>query len=245
MKCKILLPVAAICLLSAYQEPDDITFRDSASYRWLNKEVLESRTLDDMETLDHWVPFTTGAPEVVDARVVSKVTEATNIVARLALTREHSHDGGQSLRMRIPAGLDAPGPKSGRSWGSTGVRRQFSREDWTAFNRVSVWIYPNCPGFQVVYMELRIYNDGVEKLPALFGQEGENSLILRNHEWNHVEWEVGNVARDKVTNLEFSCLLSGHEPEGSDSLQYDFDGLTLEKVEPDYIEGWDVWPGRI
>jgi hypothetical protein len=125
------------------------------------------------------------------------------------------------------------------------VRRQFEGEDWRAFNRLSLWIYPDCSGFQVVSLELRVYNEGVEKLPALFGQEGETTLVLRNHEWNHVLWEIGNVARDKVTGFEISCLMSGHEPEAADTMTYDVSRLELEQVNPDYVEGWDVWPGHI
>jgi len=39
--------------------------------------------------------------------------------------------------------------------------------------------------------------------------------------------------------------MSGNEPEAADVLTYDFDHLELELVDPDYIEGWGVWPGRI
>ncbi|MCK5705943.1 MAG: glycoside hydrolase family 9 protein, partial [Cyclobacteriaceae bacterium] len=126
-----------------------------------------------------------------------------------------------------------------------GVRRMFKGEDWTKSNRISLWIYPDCPGFYINWLELRVYNDGVENLPALFGQEGETSLLLRNKEWNHVVWEIGNVARDKVTSLEISYYLSGNEPEASDTATYYIDHLELQKVDPDYIEGWGVWPGRI
>ena len=145
----------------------------------------------------------------------------------------------------MPTRLDVPEPKSGRGWGSAGVRRQFDGEDWRDFNRLSLWVCPDCPGFYVVALELRLFNEGAEKLPALFGQEGETTQVLRNHEWNHVVWEIGNVARDKVTRLEISGLMSGHEPEAADAQTYDFDHLELEKVAPDYVEGWDVWGGRI
>jgi len=48
------------------------TARDSAASRWLNKKVIASRVLDDMESPAHWTAFSTGAPEVVDARAVQK-----------------------------------------------------------------------------------------------------------------------------------------------------------------------------
>ena len=223
----------------------DLNFRRSAEYRWLNKEVLESRMLDNMNNLDHWKEFTTGAQQIVDARVDFKQTEASRELASISITNDKKHNGDHSLKMRIPARLNIPGPKSGRGWGTAGVHRVFDGEDWQDWNRISLWIYPDNPGTYVNWLELRIYNDGVEKLPAQFGQEGETSLILRDHEWNHVVWEIGNVARDKITALEVSYYLSGNEPEATDTATFYLDQLELQKVKPDYIEGWKVWPGRI
>jgi glycosyl hydrolase family 9/cellulase-like Ig domain-containing protein len=245
MKYCVFLLAAGMCFWAAGQEPMPDASKDSAANRWLNKKVIASRVLDDMESPAHWTAFSTGAPEVVDARAAQKTTEPGHSVAEISFSRERSRNGRQSLRLRMPTRLEVPGPKNGRGWGSAGVRRQFDGEDWRQFNRLSLWIYPDCPGFYVVAQELRLYNDGVEKLPAPFGQEGETSLVLRNHEWNHVVWEIGNVARDKVTRLEISSLMSGNEPEAADVLTYDFDHLELEQVDPDYVEGWDVWPGRI
>jgi hypothetical protein len=245
MKYCVLVLAARMSFSAAGQELLPDASLDSAANRWLNKKVIASRVLDDMEGPAHWTAFSTGAPEVVDARAAQKTAQPSNTVAEISFSRERSRNGRQSLHLRMPTRLDIPGPKNGRGWGSAGVRRQFNGEDWRPFNRLSLWIYPDCPGFYVVALELRLYNDGVEKLPAPFGQEGETTLVLRNHEWNHVVWEIGNVDRDKVTRLEISSLMSGNEPEAVDVLAYDFDHLELDQVEPDYVEGWEVWPGRI
>ena len=209
------------------------------------KEVLNTRVLDDMESVDHWTAFPRGAQQIVDARVVTEISDVNRVITEMTLTKKQSHDGGQSLCVRIPSKLNVPGPESGRGWGTAGVRRKFDGEDWSGSNRISLWVYPECPGFYVNWLELRVANEGVEKLPALFGQEGETSILLRNGEWNHVVWEIGNVARDKITNLEISYYMSGNEPEAPDTATYYFDQLELQKVEPDHIEGWDIWPGRI
>jgi len=218
---------------------------DSAAYRWLNKTVLDSRPLDDMENLDHWRSFTTSGVAIVDARVVSETKDSAGSVAAISLSKERTHHGEHSLLMRTPVRLAGAPPANGRHWGRSGIRRLFDGEDWTKYNRVSFWIYPDLPGFYTTALDLTLYNDGVEKMPPLFGQEGETSLVLRNHEWNHVVWEIGNVARDKVTALEMSYGLSGHMPEEADTIQFFFDELDLQRVEADKIEGWDVWPGRI
>jgi hypothetical protein len=245
IKYCLFLLVAGMSCWADGQEPVREVFEDSAAHRWLNKKVITSRVLDDMETPANWEAFSTGAPEVVDARAAQKSTEHDGTVAEMTFSRQQSREGRQSLLMRMPTRLEVPGPKNGRGWGSAGIRRRFDGEDWCPFNRLSLWVYPDCPGWHVIAQEWRLYNDGVEKLPAAFGQEGETTVVLRNHEWNHVVWEIGNVARDKVSRLEIASLMSGHEPEAADTLTYYFDHLELEQVDADYVEGWDVWPGRI
>jgi len=54
-----------------------------------------------------------------------------------------------------------------------------------------------------------------------------------------------NVARDKITKLEITSSISGHEPEACDTTSLYFDDLYLERVDPDYVEGWPVWNERI
>ncbi|MEK7475742.1 MAG: glycoside hydrolase family 9 protein [Candidatus Coatesbacteria bacterium] len=218
---------------------------DSAANRWLHKKVLASRLLDDMTTPAHWTAFTTGAPEVADARVKPRIGDRDRAVATIAFARNRSRGGRKALRMRLPSRLEGPGPANGRGWGGAGVRRRFDGEDWRRFNRLSLWIRPDCRGHGVVALGLCLHNDGAEKLPAAFGQEGETTVDLKDREWNHVVWEIGNVARDRVTRLEISGLMSGHEPGAATTLTFDLDRLELEQVEPDYIEGWEVWPGRI
>jgi hypothetical protein len=220
-------------------------FQESASYRWLQKKVLASRVLDDMRSLDHWTAFTNNPPALVDSRVDIQASRSKTVTAEMSLTKERSRDGGESLRLRTPTKLNVPGPTNGRGWGETGVTRHFDGENWGNFNRISVWIYPDSAGAYVTALGLMLHNNGIVKLPASFGQEGETNMVLRNHEWNHVVWEIGNVARDKITALDFSYYMAGNEPEAADTATYYFDHLELQQVDPDYIEGWGVWPGRI
>jgi len=218
--------------------PLEANFQDSAAYRWLNKTVLASRVLDDLHSLDHWTAFTNNPGAVVDARVEAKISRSQTVTAEMTLS-------GHTLRLRTPTKLNVPGPANGRGWGETGVTRHFDGEDWSAFNRISVWIRPDCEGAYVTALGLALHNDGVVKVPPAFGQEGETNVVLRNHEWNHVVWEIGNVARDRITALDFAYYMAGNEPEAADTATYYFERLELQRVEPDYIEGWGVWPGRI
>ncbi len=227
------------------REPMTEEFKDSAAYRWLNKKVLDKRMLDDMESLDNWRSFTTAGVEVVDARKVIKTTDSNSSVATIELSKQSVHQGSYSMLMTTPTRLVGPAPKNGRQWGRSGVRRLFKGEDWTAYNRISIWIYPDLPGFYTTALDCMLYNDGTVKLPAVFAQEGQTSLVLKNHQWNHVVWEIGNVARDKITSFEMSYGLSGSYPGEAGKIHFYFDQMELEKVDADKVEGWDVWPGRI
>ena len=245
MKYILFFTVLLLSLTLKGQEPMKIDFKNSAEYRWLNKDVLDSRILDKMEDKVNWTPFTGGAITLVDSRSDNKAVESKKNYVVAAVSENKSHTGKKSLKIVFPSKIEVPGPKSGRGWGNAGVWYMVQNEDWTKFNRISVWIYPDNPGAYQNWLELRVFNDGNEKLPALFGQEGESIFNLKNHEWNHVVWEIDNVARDKITKLEISTIISGHEPEASDSTTFYIDDLQLEKVDPDYIEGWPVWEGRI
>ncbi|HUX96573.1 MAG TPA: glycoside hydrolase family 9 protein [Bacteroidales bacterium] len=232
-------------LVATGQQPMEINVSNSAYYRWLNKEIHESKTLDNMENEMKWISFTGGAIALADSRIDKKEEAGKKNYVETEISADHKHQGNNSLRMIFPSRLDIPAPKSGRGWCPVGIRFNVNNEDWRRFNRISVWIFPDNPGAYSPHLELRLFNDGAEKLPALFGQEGESIFNLKNHEWNHVVWEIENVARDMITKVEISTSISGHEPEACDSTTYYFDDLALEKVDPDYIEGWPVWKGRI
>ena len=115
--------LAGILAIEGLCQPIQVNYEHSAPYRWLNKEVLDSRSLDNMETLDNWVPFTMGAQQIVDSRSDNRPEELNRIITEMSLSRERSRDEGQSLRMRLPTKLDVPGPRNGRGWGTAGVRR--------------------------------------------------------------------------------------------------------------------------
>ena len=245
MTFRIIAAFLAFSAIASGQEPMKADAQNSAMYRWLNKKVIESRTLDGMETTEHWIPFTNGAISVVDARQTAKIEQSKKMVTEMSVTAAKAHGKGKSLLVKLPTRLEGPGPASGRGWGTAGIVRKFDNEDWSNYNRISLWIFPDCPGAYQNWLEMTVFNDGIEKLPALFGQEGETTILLQNGEWNHIVWEIGNVSRDRITGFQISSWMPGNEPEASDSLKYYFDDLALEKVDPDYIEGWNVWPGRI
>ena len=195
---------------------------DGAYFRWLNKKVLDSRLLDGMEDLSTWSFRGPGD---------------------MALTDVRSKQGKYSLRLRsIPS---PTGEAANSDWGGLTATRVFPGEDWSAFNRISVWIYPEITGAPAISCSLVLHNDGAHKLPDRYNEGRHESVILKNRTWNHVVWEIAPLPREKVTALDLSYSIPKKLPDPGDSTILDFDQLELEKVDADHTEGWDVAPGRI
>ena len=228
-----------VCLLLppplAAQEPPAMPmqarFEDSASFRWLGKKVLDSRLLDGMEDLSTWTFRGQGD---------------------MTLTTGHVLEGGHALRLRAipraeppastaPAGSYGPEPY----WARIEATRRVPDEDWTRFNRISVWIYPEIEGVDAISFFLTLHNEGAEKLPDMSRREGYHFFILQNRAWNHAVWEIGPLARDKVSALDFSYSVPKTVAAPDDRVAFDLDRLELERVDADHYEGWDVAPGRI
>ena len=204
--------------------PLPIAEADTANYRWLSKPVLESRLLDDMEQSNHWSHHGQG---------------------EMTLSNERAKDGKQSVRLRSPTKTDQPSKVVGRPFGEAVVRRDFAGEDWSRFNRLSFWVYPRLPGFEVISMLVKLHNEGAEKVPDNYGREGLNYFLLKPDQWNQVVWEIPHLARDRVTAVDFIYRLQGNEPDATSVVQFDLDQLELQRVEADPYEGWAVAPGRI
>src|SRR5882757_8636267 len=88
MKYFMLMLAARMCFPADGQELLPDASQDSAANRWLNKKVIASRVLDDMESPVHWTAFSTGAPEVVDARGAQKTNEPGHSAAEISFSRE-------------------------------------------------------------------------------------------------------------------------------------------------------------
>jgi hypothetical protein len=206
------------------QMPMPVVEEQSANFRWLKKPVFDSHLLDDMEQTNRWSHLGEG---------------------RMLFTRERSKDGRQSARVISRTRTTKPGPVAGRPFGEAVVRCSFAGEDWSGSNRLSFWVYPHLPGFKVISMLVKLYNQGAEKVPDDYGREGLNYFLLKPGEWNHVVWEIPHLARDQVTAVDFIYRLQGNEPGATEVVQFDIDHLELQRVEADYFEGWNVAPARI
>lgn len=202
--------------------PMPVDQQRSTTARFLAKPVLESRLLDSFDT-----------------------TNAVRVFGRgeMAVNLKMTSDGKGAIRLASPTKTPEPGSVLGRPFGEAGIRREFDNEDWSAFNRLSVRVYPDLPGFKVVSLLLKLRSEGTEGHSYTDG--GLHFVLLENQRWNHVVWEIAHLDRKRVTGVELIYRLQGNEPGATERVAYYFDQLELQRVEPDYFEGWDAAPGRI
>jgi hypothetical protein len=216
------LGVSLTAQQTAPEMPMQATYEDGAEFRWLNKKVLDSRLLDSMEDLSTWSFAGLG---------------------EMTLTDAHVKDGQHSLRIRSTtnvAQVDGSG-----EWEDLVATRKFPGEDWSRYNRISLWVYPDVIGAPAISCSLMLHNDGSHKLPDQYNEGRHESIILKNHVWNHVVWEIAPLDRDRVTALDFAYSLPKKLPDPGDQTILDIDQLELESVVADHVEGWDVAAGKI
>ena len=206
---------------AAVRMPMQASSADSAARRWLRKKVLAKRLLDDMESLERW-----------------KMGFWAQGKGDIALTDERAIDGTHSLRLRSHTKGAKPS-KDGGVFGSTAAVRTFDGEDWSGYNRLSFWVYPELPGFHAVSLMVRLRNRGKQLA------RDTHHVLLENSRWNHVVWEIPDLARDQVTEVAFTYVMNGNERGAAGIAQFDIDHLELQRVEADPYEGWGVAPGRI
>jgi Glycosyl hydrolase family 9/Cellulase N-terminal ig-like domain len=204
---------------------------DGAEYRWLHKKVLDSRVLDDMENLSSWSFAGAGEMTLVGVRASEPWTVTDSAAPK------------RVLRMRSTSNI-AQVDGSGE-WEDLVATRKFDGEDWSKFNRISLWVYPDVVGAPAISCSLVLHNDGAHKLPDHYNEGRHESILLKNHTWNQIVWEIAPLDRDRVTAIEFAYSLSKKLPDPGDRTILDVAHLELQSVLADHVEGWDVAAGKI
>ena len=203
--------------------PMKAIYENSLEYVWQQKTVQEAKLLSDMETMGAW--------------------EHKGAFGSLTLSDEKPYKGKYAILLESPTRGTDPIPR--RAWGSAEAFFKVDNEDWTDYNRITFWIYPDMPGWKVVPIWLTFHNDGEEKVPWSYSPNGRSHPVLENQKWNKVCWEIDHLGRDKVTGVSISYSVRGHERSASETARLFIDDISLEQVQADHFEGWDVAPGEI
>lgn len=191
---------------------------DSALHLWLKKDIKENLLLTSLE-------------EDTDLSLCGPGT--------YCVTDERSHYGQKSIKLECPTTLEFV-KENKRRYDYTKLTYNAKGADWRKYNRISCWVYPDCPGFQNVWVSITINNDGVVKFPRDKYFEGTHHANVKNGEWNQIVWEIPDVYRDCVTSVSLEHHVNGSQMNMSDKAVYYFNQLELQIVDEDYYEGWDT-----
>jgi hypothetical protein len=201
--------------------------------RWAQKEVLDTRLVDDMEEEGRWT-VREGTPE-------------------LSYTRERCIDGVQALRQRVslvdldhlqdPAERTAWDSFDGEQGGSTCVALTFDEpQDWSAYNRISLWVYIHPSKNPNVSFALDLVTDTPD---STLTHSRETNVDIPQGAWTQVLWEIDDLPRDKIRRFEIIQTCTGYDRAiGEPDVSIDFDRLELQRVVPDHYEGWDLPEGH-
>jgi len=198
---------------------------ESQEVRHLKKEVLQTRLIDDMQSLDGWYTVTDHA--------------------RMELSDERAVCGKTSLKFSSPTRIGHYELAQYRIISQPKVVKTIAREDWRDWNRLSVWIYPDMPGFHSIVLRVQLMNDGERKVPDVYEREAQHNMNLKPGQWNHMTVEIPDIYRDCVTGLSFEYDMCGHEPKGCEHAAWYIDKIELQKVECDKYIGWQPGKDRI
>jgi len=203
------------------------------------KPVLASRLIDDMEQDGGWK----SSPAVTLGYTTDRARTGTRSLRFHTLLRNEDYIRAS----RAPNGsftgaavlFDGPPV-------SASARLRFATpQDWSGFNRLSLWCYLHPTVNTANSLSLQFLCQGAAAGPAdpvSVNYVGD----LRAGKWNHLVWEISEYQRDAVVEFVLFQPLSGLPLASHDAgLTYDFDQLQLERVEVETVSGWEVPAGKI
>jgi hypothetical protein len=202
---------------------------NSLEARCLQKKVLRERVLWDMQSIRGWSgtgPGTLSHDGFPDAQ------------------------GRISLRMELPAVSDH-WPEETPDGDYTPFCRQsalyrIESENWEDYNRIALWIRPDCPGARTVSITLIFANSGAVPIPDPYNREGRHELYLLNRRWNECVLEIPELPRDKITMIGFESAAYGKDRSTGDFLRFDIGAIRLQLTEgPEIAHGWLPGEDRI
>ncbi len=112
----------------------DQIFKNSAEYRWEQKEIIKSKTIYDCDSMRHAVFSGFGSFEYTNDFV-------------------HPRHGSTSIVITTNTDIQDIRPRP-----SSNFQIPIDHENWEEYNRISVWVYPMSQGFQNFYFHLSVGN---------------------------------------------------------------------------------------
>lgn len=191
---------------------------DAGMTRWSKKKVEQSRIL----------------PLATDFNALK-----INGPGTIQIDRNISRSNTGSILLETPSSLGVKNPTN-RSYASAEMIRPLKGEDLTGFNRFSVWVYADAPGFYSVFVGCTLYNGGKHAMPTPGRFEGQHFVTIYPNKWQQIIWEIPDLYRDSVTGFSVNIMLSGSPKGASDRMKLYIDDMRIEQVEAENSRGFNL-----
>jgi len=199
--------------------------QNAAINRQLQKEIIKTKVIHPLDNLED---------------VICKIESAKfSCPAQFEISDEVKHNGKPSFKVVCPNTLD-PIPHRRVTYGCTRVRFDFDKEDWSEYNRISFWVYPEKNTYDSVHIYMEYINGGENPFPNDNYLSGGHVANVTAGRWNNVIWEIPELPRDDVKMFQISFIISGKQANmEKDSIAY-FSDFEVQKVNADKYMGWDT-----
>ena len=158
---------------------------------------------------------------------------------RISVDKTNTISGDGSVVITTPSSLATKNP-SNRAYGNAELIRPLNRENLDAYNRFSVWVCADAPGFNSVFVGCTLYNKGKHEMPTPGRFEGQHFVTVYPNRWTHIIWEIPDLYRDSVTGFSVSIMQTGSPKGASDTLRLYVDDMRIDKVDAENTRGFDL-----
>jgi hypothetical protein len=157
----------------------------------------------------------------------------------MTIDRQRTISGKGSILVETPTSLGVKNPTN-RSYGSAEVIRPLKGEDLRDFNRFSVWVYADAPGFYSLFVGCTLYNEGKHVMPVPGRFEGQHFVNVYPGRWQRIVWEIPDLYRDSVTGFSVNVMLTGSPKGAAQRMKLYIDDMRIEQVDAENTRGFDL-----
>lgn len=188
---------------------------------WKNKEVLDSRLLFSFDNTEHVTHEMKGSMELSD-----------RILFNGHKTLRMYGDNRQQREEKKLSFTDWPD-------NTNLIRLDTQYMDLRGYNRVSMWVYADMPTRPNAWIYFVLCNKDGGSIDRS-GLDSRTGFSVPTNRWHQVFWEFDHHERDSVREFVIAMQPEGCAAGDDPLYSVYFADLKAEKVEADYVDGWEL-----
>ncbi len=157
----------------------------------------------------------------------------------LKIAKDITVSGEGSILLETPTSLAVKTPNN-RSYASAEMIRSLDNENLEGYNRITVWVKLEAPGFYSAFAGVTLYNNGKKITPTPGRFEGQHYVTVYPGQWQQIIWEIPDLYRDKVSGISVNIMLGGSPDGATDRFKLYIDKLSIDEVIPEKSRGFDL-----